>query len=182
MTCCLAGRCGWQRRAEHAITGDIGDGLLGRAGSSAAVRHDGTRARRSISAIRPVGVPPKWSPPEVRGGDWLPPGSSSRSFRRGPAVAIVVRAVHGRTACRGHQAHHDHHRGCAVTIVVRSVHGRTAGRGHQSPSSRGESHPPALTDPNVNLSVHSARAVQSSGRVPQRPVREQIGRPLPDPA
>src|SRR5664280_1876859 len=47
---------------------------------------------------------------------------------------------------------------------------------------RGESHPPALTDPNVNLSVHSARAVQSSGRVPQRPVREQIGRPLPDPA
>jgi len=43
------------------------------------------------------------------GGDWLPPGSSSRSFRRGPAVAIVVRSVHGRTACRGHQPHHDHH-------------------------------------------------------------------------
>ena len=89
----------------------IGDGLRGRAGSSAAVRHDGTRARRSISAIRPVGVPPKWSPPEVRGGDWLPPGSSSRSFRRGPAVAIVVRSVHGRTACRGHQSQHDHHGG-----------------------------------------------------------------------
>src|SRR5664280_165290 len=51
-----------------------------------------------------------------------------------------------------------------------------------SPGRRPESHRPPLTDPNVNLSVHSARAVQSSGRVPQRPVREQIGRPLPDPA
>jgi hypothetical protein len=28
------------------------------------------------------------------------------------------------------------------------------------PSSRGESHPPALTDPDVNLSIHPARAVQ----------------------
>src|SRR5664280_2732797 len=50
------------------------------------------------------------------------------------------------------------------------------------PGRRPESHRPPPTDPNVNLSVHSARAVQSSGRVPQRPVREQIGRPLPDPA
>jgi transposase InsO family protein len=34
------------------------------------------------------------------------------------------------------------------------------------PSSRGESHPPALTDPDVNLSIHPARAVQSPGCVP----------------
>src|SRR4051812_26352108 len=41
------------------------------------------------------------------------------------------------------------------------------------PSSRRESHPPALTDPDVNLSIHPARAVQSSERVPQSPVHEQ---------
>src|SRR5450756_2250747 len=75
------------------------------------------------------------------GGDWLPLGSTSWAFRlepfvagrpsragrrgpavagrpsragrRGPAVAIVVRSVLGRTACRGHQPHHDHHGGTA---------------------------------------------------------------------
>ncbi len=31
-------------------------------------------------------------------------------------------------------------------------------------------------------SVHPAPVIQSSGRVPQRPVREQAGRPFPDPA
>jgi len=36
-------------------------------------------------------------------------GPSSRACRRGPAVAIVVRSVLGRTACCGHQPHHDHH-------------------------------------------------------------------------
>jgi hypothetical protein len=41
-------------------------------------------------------------------GDWLPPGSASWGLSRGPAVAIVVRSAHGRTACRGHQPHHDH--------------------------------------------------------------------------
>lgn len=42
------------------------------------------------------------------------------------------------------------------------------------PGSPGESHPQAPTDPDVNLSVYPARAVQVSGRVPQRPMREQV--------
>ena len=40
------------------------------------------------------------------------------------------------------------------------------------PGSPGESHPEAPTDPDVNLSVHPARAVQLPGRVSQLPVRE----------
>jgi len=39
-------------------------------------------------------------------------GLPSRALRRGPAVSIVVRVVLGRSACRGHQPHNDHHRGC----------------------------------------------------------------------
>ena len=38
-------------------------------------------------------------------------GPSSRALCRGPAVAIVVRSVLGRMACRGHQPHHDHQEG-----------------------------------------------------------------------
>src|SRR5664280_548598 len=60
--------------------------------------------------------PPNWSPPKVRGGTGCGPAVRHRPFvssplsrrRRGPA-AIVVRSVHGRTACRGHHKHHDHH-------------------------------------------------------------------------
>jgi len=36
--------------------------------------------------------------------------SLERSARSGCAVAIVVRSVRGRAACRGRQSHHDHHR------------------------------------------------------------------------
>ena len=49
-----------------------------------------------------------------------------------------------------------------------------------TPSSRRESHPPAPTDPDVNLSIHPARAIQSPGRVAQLPVRKQAGHPFPD--
>jgi hypothetical protein len=49
------------------------------------------------------------------------------------------------------------------------------------PGSPGESHPQAPTDPDVNLSIYPARAAQVSGRIPQRPVREQAGLPFPDP-
>src|SRR6266542_3890051 len=51
----------------------------------------------------------------------------------------------------------------------------------QVPGSPGESHPQAPTDPCVNLSIYTARAVQLSGRVPQLPVREQARGPFPDP-
>ena len=50
-----------------------------------------------------------------------------------------------------------------------------ASRGCVMPGRRRESHPPSPTDPDVNLSAHPARAAQLSGRVPQRPVREQVG-------
>jgi hypothetical protein len=60
----------------------------------------------------------------------------ARAGRRRSAVAIVVRSVLARTACRGHQPHHDHHRGCAAAIVVRVEHGRTACRGRQPPRAR----------------------------------------------
>jgi Transposase DDE domain len=49
------------------------------------------------------------------------------------------------------------------------------------PGSPGESHPQAPTDPCVNLSIYTARAVQLSGRVPQFPVREQARGLFPDP-
>ena len=42
------------------------------------------------------------------------------------------------------------------------------------PGRRRGSHPPSPTDPDVSLSAYPARAVQLSGRVPQRPVREQV--------
>jgi hypothetical protein len=42
------------------------------------------------------------------------------------------------------------------------------------PGRRRGSHPPSPTDPDVSLSAYLARAVQLSGRVPQRPVREQV--------
>ena len=35
-------------------------------------------------------------------------------------------------------------------------------------SRRGESHPPALAEPDVNLSIHPAPIVQPSGRTPKR--------------
>lgn len=54
--------------------------------------------------------------------------------------------------------------------LFRIAHHHTVSR--RRPSSRRESHPPALTDPDVNLAVHPARAVQLSGRVPHRPVRK----------
>src|SRR6266851_3309465 len=49
-------------------------------------------------------------------------------------------------------------------------------RPRSPPGSGRESHPPAPTDPDVNLSVHPARAAQSSGRGAVLPVREQAGR------
>jgi len=64
-------------------------------------------------------------------------------------------------------------------VLDRPVSGRVFFE--QVPGSPGESHPQAPTDPCVNLSVYTARAVQLSGRVPQRPVREQARGPFPDP-
>ena len=50
-----------------------------------------------------------------------------------------------------------------------------------TPSSRRELPNPRLdTDPDVNLSIHPARAVQLPGRVAQLPVRKQAGHPFPD--
>ena len=49
-----------------------------------------------------------------------------------------------------------------------------------TPGSGRESHPPAPTDPDVNLSVHPARAAQLSGRGAVPPVREQAGRSFCD--
>src|SRR5664280_3020176 len=40
------------------------------------------------------------------------PAGAGLPSRAGPTVAIVVRSVLGRTACRGRQLHHDHHGGC----------------------------------------------------------------------
>ena len=59
-------------------------------------------------------------------------------------------------------------------------HGRLSTSLTTTPSSRRESHPPALTDPDVNLSIHPARAIQLPGRVAQLPVRKQAGHPFPD--
>jgi len=39
---------------------------------------------------------------------------------------------------------------------------------HDEVSRRGESHPPALAEPGVNLSAHRAPIVQPSGRTPNR--------------
>ncbi len=39
---------------------------------------------------------------------------------------------------------------------------------HHEVSRRGESHPPALAEPGVNLSAHRAPIVQPSGRTPNR--------------
>jgi hypothetical protein len=41
-------------------------------------------------------------------------------------------------------------------------------KARQEESRRGESHPPALAEPGVNLSAHRAPIVQPSGRTPQR--------------
>src|SRR6266705_3943156 len=49
-----------------------------------------------------------------------------------------------------------------------------------TPGSGRESHPPAPTDPDVNLSVHPARAAQLSGRGAVLPVREQARRSFCD--
>jgi hypothetical protein len=43
------------------------------------------------------------------------------------------------------------------------------------PGRRRGSHPPSPTDPDVSLSAYPARVVRLSGRVSQRPVREQVG-------
>jgi hypothetical protein len=48
------------------------------------------------------------------------------------------------------------------------------------PGSGQGSHLPAPTDPDVNLSIHPARAIQLPGRVAQLPVRKQAGHPFPD--
>ncbi len=54
--------------------------------------------------------------PEVRHGPFVssplsrgPPARAAGAGRRRGPAAIVVRSVHGRTACRGHQPHHDPH-------------------------------------------------------------------------
>src|SRR4051794_22149981 len=39
---------------------------------------------------------------------------------------------------------------------------------HDEVSRRGESHPPALVEPDVNVSAHPAPIVQPSGRTPKR--------------
>ena len=39
---------------------------------------------------------------------------------------------------------------------------------HDEVSGRGESHPPALSEPGVNVSAHRAPTVQPSGRTPTR--------------
>ena len=44
----------------------------------------------------------------------------------------------------------------------------------------GEFHPEPLTDPDVNLSIHPARAAQSSGRGAVLPVGKQAGRTFYD--
>ena len=49
-----------------------------------------------------------------------------------------------------------------------------------SPGSGREFHPPAPTDPDVNLSIHPARAAQSSGRGAVLPVGEQARRTFYD--
>src|SRR5665648_612762 len=111
------------------------------------------------------------------GVDWLPPGSSSRSFRRGPAVAIVVRAVHGRTACRGHQSHNDHyggHRGQPILSRCPRAQSRpvwppsSGATTPPRPPSTGGSPPPTSTTSIARIDGHE-----------QAPITE-AARPLPD--
>jgi len=52
--------------------------------------------------------------------------------RRGPAGAIVVRAGHGRTACRGHHPHHDHQGRTGGRLVATIA----ANERYRSPSGR----------------------------------------------
>jgi len=92
-------------------------------------------------------------------------GTSSRVCRRdrgrGSAVAIVVRSVHGRTACRGHQPHHDHHGGTGGRTGGRLIATIAANERNSSPF-----WPPssgATTPPRPLSTGGSARAV-SSGR------------------
>ena len=66
------------------------------------------------------------------------------------------------------------------TAAARPGGARRIGRS-STPGSGRESHPPAPTDPDVNLAIHPARAVQLSGCVSQFPVRKQVRGPLPDP-
>ena len=46
---------------------------------------------------------------------------------------------------------------------------------HDRVSRRGESHPPALAEPGVNLSAHRAPIVQPSGRTPKRQCANRPG-------
>jgi hypothetical protein len=54
------------------------------------------------------------------------------------------------------------------TVVLNSFGDDRADQGIKEVSGRGESHPPALAEPDVNLSTHPAPIAQPSGRAPSR--------------
>jgi hypothetical protein len=94
---------------------------------------------------------------------------SSRASCRWPAVAIVVRSVLRRTACRGHQPHYDHHGGtgggtaAADSSVVAHVRNRGPARRLRAAPQRHRDH--------LRLEVHRQR--------PRRPPSPASGLPRP---
>jgi len=72
-----------------------------------------------------------------------------------PPVAVSS-PLGGDALRRAREAIERQEPGLAITIHLREVSGR------------GESHPPALSEPGVNVSAHRAPTVQPSGRTPTR--------------
>jgi len=81
----------------------------------------------------------------------------SRLLRDGDAIAVVV----GRA-------------GTGKTYALDGARQGWQAEGYQV-SRRGESHPPALVEPGVNLSAHRAPIVQPSGRTPSRQCANRPG-------
>jgi len=81
-------------------------------------------------------------------------------------VEALVDVRNSRLLHRQAQAHRGEDGRCFVT--QRFGVGAGTGHEHHPVSRRGESHPPALAEPGVNLSAHRAPIVQLSGRTPQR--------------
>lgn len=55
------------------------------------------------------------------------------------------------------------------------VQGLEPDRLHREESGRGESHPPALAEPCVNLSAHTAPITQPYGHAPSRQCANRVG-------
>jgi len=88
----------------------------------------------------------------------------ARSFKR-LVAAWLSRRLRSLPACVRRPVGLIH--ACAPDRIGDKQSRRPDGRPYRV-SRRGESHPPALSEPDVNLSIHPAPIVQPSGRAPNR--------------